>query len=95
MEYTGFRKTQGHVRFWRYVGCNLRKEFSKFHAVAGYAAADKAIVLCVLNRAALVFASEVRAFKPVESLQVTNENFYIYLMAYGHAPVRCGVRWSP
>ena len=34
----------------------------------------------------LVFASEVRAFKPVESLQVANENWPVYLMAYGHVP---------
>jgi len=34
----------------------------------------------------LVFASEVRAFKPVDSLQEANENWPVYLMAYGHVP---------
>ena len=34
----------------------------------------------------LVFASEIRAFKPVDNLQSSNNNWPIYLMAYGHIP---------
>lgn len=34
----------------------------------------------------LIFASEVRAFAPVDELQVSNENWPVYLMAYGHVP---------
>ncbi len=34
----------------------------------------------------LVFASEIRAFRPVEWLQEENENWPVYLMAYGHLP---------
>ena len=34
----------------------------------------------------LIFASEIRAFEPVEELQTANENWPVYLMAYGHVP---------
>lgn len=34
----------------------------------------------------LVFASEIRAFKPVDFLQTTNKKWPVYLMAYGHIP---------
>lgn len=34
----------------------------------------------------LVFASEVRAFKPVEEVQQHNSNWPVFLMAYGHVP---------
>lgn len=32
------------------------------------------------------FASEIRAFKPIEELQQQNKNWPVYLMAYGHVP---------
>ena len=35
---------------------------------------------------ALVFASEIRAFKNIEWLQQANKNWPVYLMAYGHLP---------
>jgi len=34
----------------------------------------------------LVFASEIRAFKPIQSLQQQNREWPVYLMAYGHVP---------
>jgi asparagine synthase (glutamine-hydrolysing) len=34
----------------------------------------------------LVFASEIRAFRPVEWLGEENKNWPVYLMAYGHLP---------
>jgi asparagine synthase (glutamine-hydrolysing) len=34
----------------------------------------------------LIFASEVRAFKPVTGLQEQHEHWQVYLMAYGHLP---------
>jgi len=34
----------------------------------------------------LVFASEIRAFKPVPYLQQSNPHWPVYLMAYGHIP---------
>lgn len=34
----------------------------------------------------LVFASEIRAFKPVQSLQQQSKEWPVYLMAYGHVP---------
>lgn len=34
----------------------------------------------------LAFASEIRAFKPIEALQVANPNWPVFLMAYGHIP---------
>lgn len=34
----------------------------------------------------LAFASEIRAFKPLENLQEPNKNWPVYLMAYGHIP---------
>lgn len=34
----------------------------------------------------LVFASEVKAFKPVPGFQETNSNWPVYMMAYGHLP---------
>jgi asparagine synthase (glutamine-hydrolysing) len=34
----------------------------------------------------LVFASEIRAFQPVQSLQQQNKHWPVYLMAYGHVP---------
>jgi asparagine synthase (glutamine-hydrolysing) len=34
----------------------------------------------------LVFASEIRAFQPVQSLQQQKKHWPVYLMAYGHVP---------
>ena len=34
----------------------------------------------------LAFASEVRAFAPIDYLQQSNPNWQVYLMAYGHLP---------
>lgn len=34
----------------------------------------------------LVFASEIRAFSPVKFLNEKNENWPVYMMAYGHVP---------
>lgn len=34
----------------------------------------------------LAFASEIRAFAPIPYLQQQNENWQVYLMAYGHLP---------
>ncbi len=39
-----------------------------------------------VDKGLLVFASEVRSFKPVKDLQVANTNWPVYLMAYGHIP---------
>ncbi|MBA2250512.1 MAG: asparagine synthase (glutamine-hydrolyzing), partial [Chitinophagaceae bacterium] len=38
------------------------------------------------NSEHLVFASEIRAFKPVTYLQKNNPDWQVYLMAYGHLP---------
>ena len=34
----------------------------------------------------LVFASEIKAFKPIQNLQETNTSWPVYMMAYGHLP---------
>ena len=34
----------------------------------------------------LVFASEIRAFAPIDFLNTKNENWPVYMMAYGHVP---------
>jgi asparagine synthase (glutamine-hydrolysing) len=38
------------------------------------------------NSHSLVFASEIRAFKPIDTLRQQNKNWPVYLMAYGHVP---------
>ncbi len=34
----------------------------------------------------LVFASEIKAFKPIPELQEENPDWPVYMMAYGHLP---------
>lgn len=38
------------------------------------------------NSEQLAFASEIKAFKPIQNLQQTNDSWPVYMMAYGHLP---------
>ncbi len=75
----GFARLKGMFAFALWD--NREKELYLVRDVAGikplYYASQKGF---------LVFASETRAFMPVTGLKEQNENWPVYLMAYGHVP---------